>query len=120
LRILVAEDEKGIAEIYKIFLEDEGHEVVVTSNGDECIASYNDSISDSKPFDFMIVDYRMPFQDGVSVIRKILELNPAQKLLIATAYGSEMDHNIPRGITILRKPFEIDDLIEAINQLVKQ
>ena len=42
MNILVAEDEKDIALLYKKALEVRNHRVTVTSNGEDCLKTYHD------------------------------------------------------------------------------
>src|SRR5919109_1574182 len=111
MRILVAEDEPDISRTYKLALEDNGHEVIVTENGEECLGVYSNELkrmkinadnnsnnnnnkhpkttslySPSSPFDVVVLDYRMPKKDGMEVAKEILDLNPNQRIIFASAY----------------------------------
>ncbi len=48
MRILVAEDELDIARTYKMVLEDRGHDVTVTENGEECLDVYSNELKRMK------------------------------------------------------------------------
>lgn len=48
MRILVAEDEEGIADLYKISFEDRNHQVVITHDGIECLNAYYKEIEETK------------------------------------------------------------------------
>jgi CheY-like chemotaxis protein len=71
MKILVAEDELDIAEMYKDMLKGRGHDVMLTHDGSQCIKAYRDAIeiladtseenlSKNPPFDAVILDYFMP------------------------------------------------------------
>lgn len=136
MKILVAEDECNIAMQYKLALEANGHEVQLTENGDDCLKAYRvamrskkirvyrrhekSSGGDSMPlvFDAVVLDYRMPKKDGMEVAKEILELCPNQRIIFASAYVletlTESVKNLRQVVELLQKPFEIDTLVNAI------
>jgi DNA-binding response OmpR family regulator len=118
MRILVAEDEKNILLMFKLFLEDEGFDVVTSANGQECMDAYHCSIIENSPFDVVILDYKMPKKDGKQVAREILLVNPSQTIIMITAFPQEMtSFEELKIVRILRKPFEPDDLIALLKSL---
>jgi len=125
MRILVAEDEENISLTYKLFLEDRGHEVTITTHGKECLEKYRASIPETErsksripAFDVVVLDYRMPILDGLGVAREILKLKPDQRIIFASAYTEETLADSVRQlkmfVELLQKPFEPDVLIEII------
>jgi two-component system cell cycle response regulator CpdR len=118
-QILIAEDEPGTSETYRLFLEDEGHKVTVTSNGEECLQVYRKNV---EAFDLLILDYRMPVKDGGTVLQEVLKTNPNQKVLIASAYSSNWLRRLSfntDNVKVLQKPFELQVLLDAINDLFR-
>src|ERR671930_2359370 len=103
MKVLIAEDEKDVALSYKLALEKNNHEVIITTNGEECINMYrhkldlisnsNGSWTLSQPelpfFDAIILDYKMPKKDGMDVAKEILNLNPHERIIFASAYVKE-------------------------------
>ena len=59
MKILVADYDAGLLKVYKIFLMDQGHEVVTARDGKECIDLYRIFLA-GDGFDLVILDYRMP------------------------------------------------------------
>lgn len=123
MKILVAEDEAEIRQMYKIVLESEGHEVHIAVNGEECMEIYKKMLDkstdiDNAAFDLLILDYRMPKKTGLEVANEVLGICPAQEILMITAYGGELDltDNLHK-MKIIRKPFEIDELISFLRNL---
>ena len=68
MKILVAEDEPSIRLQYKLVLEDRGHKVLATPDGRACVERYSAEMgSGCRPFDLVILDYRMPVLDGLGI-----------------------------------------------------
>jgi CheY-like chemotaxis protein len=130
MRILIAEDEHDIALSYKSTLERNNHEVIIASNGEECLELYrNDSkqISESNSgnsssfsstFDAVILDYKMPKKDGIEVAKEILELNPNQRIIFASAYVKETlvyaVKNLKQVVELMQKPFDANALVDTV------
>ena len=121
MKILVAEDENSIAKVYQIALQSRGHEVTITNNGLECWKEYQSRTvpeDPRPPFDVVILDYRMPEMNGFQTAKKILKLNPKQRIIFASAF---MKQTLVDAINefdiiaeLLHKPFEVYRLIEAV------
>jgi two-component system cell cycle response regulator CpdR len=123
LKILVAEDEPEILQIYKIVLESEGHEVHTAKDGQQCMETYNNMLNKATDignpaFDLLILDHRMPKKTGLEVANEVLGICPAQEILMVTAYGGELDltDNLQK-MKIMRKPFEVDELISWVRNM---
>lgn len=115
MRILIAEDESAISMQYQIVLEERGHEVKITNNGEECLEAYLAALLSTSeqpkaisvgtsfesnvtknrfssldknhlPFDIVILDYKMPRKDGLETAKAILDVCPSQRIMFASAY----------------------------------
>jgi two-component system cell cycle response regulator CpdR len=119
MKILVAEDEPDILLFYKLILENEGHQVVATKNGEECLDEYNKNRDLDGGFGLVILDYRMPGKNGMEVAREIVRMVPSQTLLMVTAFSGvlEMEEK-PVDMKILPKPFDPDQLVHTVNRLL--
>src|SRR5690349_12802142 len=112
MKILIAEDEPDIALSYKLTLEERGHSVVLTSNGEDCLIKYHDEwqklrdqgsdqideYSIHHPFHAIILDYKMPKLDGLEVAREILAVNSHQRIIFASAYVKETLETATRSL----------------------
>ena len=148
MRILIAEDEPEIWKPYQIALEARNHQVTITETGTECLRIYYDELSKKQdanlellswsrekdnsnvnsfpspvppPFDVVILDYRIPEKDGMEVAREIVELNPDQRIIFASAYVKEtLEESVKqlkKVVELLQKPFELDVLIETVEDV---
>lgn len=118
MRVLIAEDDKVMSNIYQIALQAKGHQVALTANGVECIKAYNDS---KQPFDVVVLDYRMPKKDGLQAAKEILQINKNQRIIFASAYVKEtlLDSvkDLDQVVELLQKPFEPKVLVELIEDV---
>ena len=135
MKILIAEDEMDTAIQYKIALEERNHEVILAMDGEACIRLYKERLrrhvyyeqkEGNKPtshehvdsFDVVVLDYRIPKENGMNVAKEILRLNPQQRLIFASAYVKETLFDSIRQlrhvVELIQKPFELDMLINII------
>src|SRR5205823_2847795 len=85
-----------------------GHEVEAAETAAAGLAAIG-----RRPFDLVLCDINLPDQDGVSLLPKLLERDPAPTVLLITAYPS-IDTAV-RGMKLgardyLGKPFSPDEL----------
>jgi CheY-like chemotaxis protein len=123
--ILVAEDNKFVANQYKILLEKNGHKVITTQDGMECLKKYKENLKktefdslDESPFDLVLLDHNMPKKTGAKAAKEILAKNPKQKILFLTGYQKwvledETDDLVDK-IVVLEKPFTLSQLERKI------
>jgi two-component system cell cycle response regulator CpdR len=118
LKILIADDEKDVADTYAEILERRGHQVVITYNGADCITEYLAAFQNMQqsPYDVVIIDHTMPVMNGAEVARKILTMNPKQQLVFISGYGSELLSSLSgiSNIDFLTKPAVPEALIKLI------
>jgi PAS domain S-box-containing protein len=71
LSILVAEDNEINALLMRYLLSRMGHQVVITTNGEDALASWLAARSAGTPYDLVLMDIQMPQLDGIETARKI-------------------------------------------------
>jgi CheY-like chemotaxis protein len=130
MKILIAEDEPGIAETYQKILEDRGHIVKMTPDGSQCLRAYEDAVAqlpkkdteeylaNHPPFDAVVLDYRMPVMDGLECAKAILAINKHQRIIFVSAYVlstlKESVKHLHMATELLQKPIELDDFADLI------
>lgn len=125
MKILMAEDEPAIRKLYKMILEKRNHDVTMTEDGDICLKEYKNSLeklgsetNKKPPFDVVVLDIRMPNKDGVQTAKEILELNPSQRILFASAYVKEclIDSikDFKQIVGVVERPFDLEVLPDIL------
>ena len=84
-KILVADDDRNIAELLRLYLEKEGYTVSVAGDGEEALARFS---ADSP--DMVLLDIMMPKLDGWQVCREIRKKSNCPIIMI-TAKGETFD-----------------------------
>lgn len=115
LRVLYVEDEDKIRETTIKFLKHFFDDMVVASDGEEGLKSFEKEI-----FDLVITDLKMPKLSGEELIEKIKAHRP-ETIVIAMSgiSGNEGRENIGSNFFIV-KPASIEDLVNILTQIVEQ
>jgi DNA-binding response OmpR family regulator len=119
-RILVVEDEQHIAEGLRFNLEAEGHEVTVSTDGEQALAAVIDR---RESFDVVVLDVMLPGRDGFAVASTMRAAGQFVPILMLTARGRPED--VLRGFEAgaddyLPKPFELAILLARVNGLLRR
>lgn len=105
----------------KILLEREGYEVELASNGARALELRHD-----RPFDVMVTDLFMPEMDGLETMIAVRRESPSLKIIAMSSGGvlCKPDRylstaGIAGADAAIRKPFPVETLLEALNELTK-
>lgn len=80
LRILIVDDERGVASTLQSYLEDESMEVESAGSAEEALKL----VRSDRTFDLCIMDIRLPGMNGDSAIQNLHRLHRGMKYLIHT------------------------------------
>ena len=117
-RILVVEDDRDIAHLTAINLEDVGYQVETATDGDEGL-----ELALSGRFELVVLDLMLPGVDGLEICRRVRGERPATLVLMLTAKTSEIDRVL--GLEIgaddyLNKPFSMRELQARVKALLRR
>lgn len=117
-RIIIADDDDLIGELARDALIAAGHGAGLVPNGADALAV----IKARRP-DLAILDCNMPEMPGVNVVRELRKLMDFADLpiLMLTGRRSEQDEELARfagANDYLRKPFDPDELVFRVEQLL--
>jgi DNA-binding response OmpR family regulator len=116
--ILLAEDDFDYASILRQYLEISGFRVTWAKDGSEALHLF----TEAKP-DICVFDVMMPKMDGFTLAENIITVSPETPIVFLTAKGMKEDKI--RGLKLgaddyVVKPFEADELILRINNILKR
>ena len=118
MRVLLAEDEKKVAQHIRAALREQGFTVDMFHRGDEALAA-----ALATPYDAAVLDVMMPGRDGLSILRVLREKRVATPVLLVTARGevSERVEGLMLGADdYLAKPFAMNELVARVVALSRR
>ncbi len=115
-RVLVVDDEPDILLLHRLNLEFAGHQVLLAADGMKALARI-----DADDPDVVVLDVMMPVLDGWGVLDRLRDKAGAPPVLVVSAKSARED--VERAMSsgasaYLKKPFEADDLLEAVSKLL--
>ncbi|MDD4572055.1 MAG: response regulator transcription factor [Clostridia bacterium] len=116
-KILVVDDEAGIRDIIKEYLQFEGYEYNEAANGMEAL-----DILKKEDFDLVVLDIMMPKLDGVTVLKEMRKTK-ATPVIMLTARGEEYDKLFGFELgadDYVVKPFSPRELMARIKSILKR
>ena len=118
MRILVAEDEKQLAEHLRKGLTEEGYAVDVAADGAEALW-----MAENTPYDAVVLDVMMPEKDGIVTVRQMRRKGLRTPVIFLTARHGLEDR--VRGLDAgaddyLAKPFSMVELLARLRALLRR
>lgn len=118
MRLLIVEDEAGLADTLQEILRDERYEADVASDGEEGYYMGKSGI-----YDMIILDGMLPKMDGYDILKKWRAEKISVPVLMLTA-RSELGDKL-KGLNLgaddyLTKPFEMEELLARIRVVLRR
>lgn len=116
-KVLVVDDDAHIRELVRLYLEDEGFDIIEKANGQEAL-----EYAENHLVDLVILDIMMPKMDGWALCENLREFGEMPILMI-TAKGEATDRI--KGFKLgtddyLVKPFDPVELVLRVKALLKR
>jgi DNA-binding response OmpR family regulator len=118
MRILIVEDERGIAAFLTRALEAEGFATACASDGDA-----GERLAVSGDVDLALVDVMLPRKSGLEVLETIRARRPELPVILLTALGQKQDvvEGLDRGADdYITKPFDLDELLARVRAQLRR
>lgn len=118
IRILVVEDEPGIADFLTRGLSEEGYSVVHAADGNHAWLRLK-----SETWDLVILDWWLPGEDGLQILKRFRQQNRSTPVLFLTARDgvSERVTGLDSGADdYLTKPFAFEELLARVRSLLRR
>jgi PAS domain S-box-containing protein len=116
--ILIVDDEEPILEMTTRLLTEYGYKVLTASSGEEGLEIYDDH---KEEIALVILDLIMPGMGGRETWRRLREMSPRCKVLLASGLWLEdvAREALTTGVTgFIQKPYETSGLLEQIRQVL--
>jgi DNA-binding response OmpR family regulator len=115
--ILVAEDDRFYANVYRRKLELEGFEVIMAENGEVAL-----KLAEEKIPDLILLDLIMPIMDGFTVLSKIKKDDKLKNIRVIVLSNLGQDEDITKAKAlgadeyIVKSNLSIEELVNKIRQ----
>ena len=117
IKILIVEDDSNIADLLRLYLEKEGYEISIASDGGKGVESFRRV----QP-DLVLLDIMLPVLDGWGVCRAI-RAESKTPVIMLTAKGETEDKvsALKQGADdYVTKPFEMPELLARIEAVLRR
>ena len=123
MRVAFAEDDEAMRQLVAARLTRKGFDVVACSNGEELSAllEYGMEGRGHAPVDVVVSDVQMPGRSGLECLRGMGRSNLNVPFIIITAFGDGTTYERAFRLgaaAVFDKPFDLEDLVRAIQQAV--
>lgn len=121
-KILIADDDRAIAELIADALSDEGFSAFCVHDGEECIRAVENAAENGEEFSLIILDVMMPGTDGLEVCRKIRDVVSCP-IIFVSAKNRTLDTLVGLGMgadDYISKPFALDELTARVKAHVRR
>lgn len=115
-RILVVEDQEAVLAVVRRGLESQGYEVVAVHSAEEALAL----IKDLSSFDMLLSDVILPKMSGIELYKQLRQNSCAIPTLLMSGYVDANLVDIPNAPRLLRKPFQLVELLAAVAETLEQ
>ena len=114
---MIVDDDHDIANLFKIFLENNGYRLDAYTNPIEALNNFR-----KQRHDLVILDLKMPKMDGMTLYQKIKEIDE-QVIICLTTADKSLIQDLKKGIMdiekiVIYKPILLKDLKNKINSLL--
>ena len=115
--ILVVEDNSEVADIATALLNELGYRVTRVGGAPAAL----ELLREGERFDLVFSDVVMPGgMSGVDLAHAIRRDYPDLPVVLTTGYFNAVDKPLPRGLPVLRKPYDIDELKKTLHSAMNR
>ncbi|MBF0477527.1 MAG: sigma-54-dependent Fis family transcriptional regulator, partial [Deltaproteobacteria bacterium] len=115
--ILVVDDESSHRAMIRAHLEAEGYQVREAGTAQEAL-----DVLGKEHCDLVLSDIRMPQMDGITGLQKIMSQDPAQQVMMMTAYGSiesAVECLKMGAFDYIQKPLDMEEVLIKIKKALE-
>ncbi|NUT80007.1 MULTISPECIES: response regulator [Pseudomonas] len=111
--ILVVEDDDIVRMLIVDVLEELEYRVLEADGCEQALAFLR---NDAQPIALMMTDVGLPVMDGRELAKQARAVRPQLPVLFASGYAESID--VPDGMSVIGKPFSIDQLRDKVKRIL--
>ena len=118
LQVLLMEDDPSVSKGLQMVLSEEGYSVDIAMTGQSALDT-----ADSKRFDLLVADLRLPDMDGMDVVKRVRENQPETEVIVITGYANvhtAVDAMKTGAVDYLPKPFTQEDFMARVETAMEK
>ena len=113
--VLVCEDDDDVAALVVDMLAQLGHAPTRVTTAGAALGA----LADGRVVDLLFTDVLMPGgMDGLALAREVARRRPGLPVLLTTGYTGGGAAAVPLGLPLLRKPYRIEELAQALERVL--
>lgn len=109
--ILVVDDDPDLLDVTRFALEGEAFEVATARNGQEAL----ELLRAGEPPGLVLLDLMMPVMNGWEFLEEVAK-DPSLRAIPVVVLTAANPEGVPGAVEILRKPIDLEELIEAVER----
>lgn len=118
-RILLVDDDAASLDLMRRALSADGHETTIADGGAEA----RDQLQSAPgAFDVIVTDINMPGMNGLELLQAAHALNAGLRFVVISGFVDELERvksGLPAGVETLPKPFTLDQIRQAVRNVLR-
>jgi len=118
--VLVVDDDEDITSMLCEVLRDNGYRAVHAADGEQAVAVYECRAGE---IDLVLLDMIMPKMNGRKAYARLVEIDPAVRVVISTGYSDHDDaiELLKQGAhAIIQKPYQVTELLQVLRRALNR
>jgi len=118
-RVLLAEDNDLLRDLFASMLRSEGYEVIRVKDGSRLLEQIALARARAEPIDLIVSGARMPGRSGLEVLESLRRVDWKTPFVLMTAYSADQLRAEARrlGAVVVEKPFRLEELMAVVLRL---
>jgi two-component system cell cycle sensor histidine kinase/response regulator CckA len=118
--VLLVDDDDSLRGLGEQILHRYGYTVMSAPDGESALQVYQES---SDRIDLVVLDLIMPGMGGALCLQKLLEINPAAKIIIASGYsfnGETQKATESGAKAFIQKPYDVQQMLQVVREVIDE
>ena len=115
--VLLVDDDDAVRRVVRAGLEMRGFKVLDANSGEAAL-----QLADTQAPQIAVIDYAMPDMDGAKTAERLRQMLPNLPIILASGHAdtAAVERVLGGAATVMRKPFDINALSDAVMRLLAQ